>query len=66
MFTLTARLREDNQYYDLATFDDLRQFDYYIDQVDQELYSEAMILENTYPMPTLKKYVEFRPLSRRR
>lgn len=46
MYELWARSRETKREYKLKTFDDERQFDFYLDQVDKDIYEWAMIMEN--------------------
>lgn len=59
MYILTARERLTNRWIDLKSFDDCRQFDFMLGQVDQKIYSEAMIILDSKPFPTCEKYVEF-------
>ena len=62
MYKVIARRREDNQDVFLKEFYDSKQFYYMLDQVDQEIYKEASILEykNNTVFPELKMYVEFK------
>ena len=59
MYQLTARNRQTRKWDTLEIFSNSQQFDYMLDTVDKIIYEEAMIIEDTYPMPTMKKYVEF-------
>lgn len=45
IYELAAKSRETRRYVTLNRFWDERQFHFMLDQVDPELYSEAMILE---------------------
>lgn len=62
MYKLIARRRDNNQDEFLKEFYDSRQFYYMLDQVDQEIYKEASILEykDNSVFPELKMYVEFK------
>lgn len=63
MYKLWARSRETKQYILLMTFDDPRQFDYLIDQVDAALYEEALILYDENRVARYKEFGENRKLS---
>ena len=62
MYKIIARRRDNNQDVFLQDFYDSRQFYYMLDQVDQEIYKEASILEykDNSVFPELKMYVEFK------
>ncbi len=60
MYELTGKNKTTKNWDKLNIFYDKNQFDYMLDTVDRNLYSEAMILEDTYPLPTLRKYQEFK------
>ena len=69
MYELTAKSRDTKRYITLETFWDERQFHYMLDQVDPELYSEAMIIEwvDKDPLPHCIMCIEIeRPKTKRR
>lgn len=60
MYELSAKNRQTKKWETLEEFEDSRQFDFMLDKVDPSIYYEAMIIERTYPMPTLMRYWEYR------
>ena len=65
-FKLMARNRITRKDDTIKEFDDESMFDTYLDEVDREIYEDAMIIENTYPLPTNRKYVPFKTYEKRR
>lgn len=60
MYELWARSRTLMKYMFITSFDDPRQFDFMMDQVDRDEYSEAMILRGQ----DLMRYQEFKVLQK--
>jgi len=61
MYCLTAKNRVTKRWEDIEYFSDSRQFDYMIDSVDYEKYSESMILDENHHLHKYYEKKEYKP-----
>lgn len=61
MYVLTAKNRVTKRWEDIEYFSDSRQFDYMIDSVNYDKYSESMILDENHHLHAFYEKKDYTP-----